>query len=169
MCQMKNLVILLLISTNLFSQVIVVHSKNDKRLLAYKDSMECYLHGLREVDVAKKIKNREDTAEGRVSYNYINKFYLKLNQNIKPILTVRNLDVAHKIKIDGYYLTTYIWYPELWQKPVCRVIYEPIKQIVKTDTVKPPKKNVFIYTLNGQTVSREQFERFYGRKTKTEN
>ncbi len=165
----KLLLIFLFISQFTFSQVIV-HSKNDPRLLAYKDSMECYICGLKQLNIAMRIKDREDIEEGRIAMNKIEKMIARLNPKIKFISCNKQFQFLYKY--DGKYTITY-WMPDIYKKPVCKVIYEPEEHIInnalkkdtttiKTDSIKKPTvKNVFIYTLNGQTVSKEQFEKVY--------
>ncbi len=180
---MKKIITLLLISTNLFSQIIV-HSKNDPRLLAYNDSMACYICGLKQLDIANKIKDRNDISEGRIAMNKINGMMAKLNPKIKFISYNKQLMFVYNEDSITIGNSTYViyqrWMPDIYKKPVCRVIYEPEERIikhtvkkdviVKTDTIKKPTiKNVFVYTLNGQVVNREQFERVYGRKTCSKN
>ncbi len=155
----KLIITLLFISKCVFSQL-VVHSKDDQRLLAYNDSMRCYHFTLKAISTARKLENNSDTSICRKARNMLLKEESKLNPKIKSIGQYEKLSIVFYIKQDKYNITTSSWSPNLYRKPK-KVIYEPIIN----DTIKKVIHN-YVYTINGKNVSKEEFERIYGKKTK---
>lgn len=179
---MKILLFIFFITSQFTFAQLVVHSKNDKRLIAYRDSVKCYLHGLNEIRIAKSIFNKEDTAIGRFYKNYVEKQMDKLNPDIKPIVKMNQYAVLYRLTplSEEYksYTITYLqetrWIPEMWKKPVVKVVYEESKKekpqplVLKKDTSGKRIYN-YVFTLNGKIVSQQEFERIYGKKIKTIN
>jgi hypothetical protein len=164
----QYLLSLILITTiNCLSQVkpIVVHSKSDKRLIAYKDSLISYLSGYEQLKVAEGIKNVEDTAEGMAAMRKIDKLRARLNPNIKyvelkPEFTFTYMKYHTDIVLFGYLhrITNYVsWNPELYKKPVQEVIYQQPVPIEKTKVDTITKKITYIYIVGGKQVTKEKW------------
>jgi len=177
----KIIFIFFIISQYTFAQL-VVHSKNDKRLIAYRDSIKCYLHGLKEVRVAKLCLSyyKNDTSIGRQWKYYIEDEQSKLNQNIKPIKQFKQYGILYNIiplyENHLFYTVTYLqevrWIPEMWKKPVIKVVYEKEKKeplVLKKDTVKKSITYRYVFRINGNQVSEKEFEKVYGRKVLNDN
>jgi len=173
----KLLIIFFIISQYTFAQLLIVHSKNDKRLIAYHDSVKCYLHGLNEVRIAKSIRSKNDTAIGRFYKIFIENETDKLNPDIKPIAQLNQYAVLYRLRIitTEYYLFYTLtsleetrWIPEMWKKPVIKVVYEELKkEKPKKFIASKTDKKKFIryeYRINGSQVSKEAFEKVYGRR-----
>ncbi len=173
----KLLFIFFIISQYTFAQLIV-HDRNDKKLIAYRDSVKCYLHGLNEIRIAKSINraNKNDTAIGRFYKYYVETEMEKLNPDIKPIVQLNQYAVLYKLRPISeehelytlIYLEQVSWIPEMWKKPVVKVVYEELKKekpkplVLKKDTSKI--KYNYVFTLNGKIVSQQEFENIYGKK-----
>ena len=177
----KLLLIFFIISQYTFAQLLIVHSKNDKRLIAYHDSVKCYLHGLNEIRIAKSIIKKNDTAIGRFYKNFVENESDKINPDIKPIAKINQYAVLFKLRQISeehvFYTVIYLeevrWIPEMWKKPVIKVVYEELKKekpqqlVLKKDTSK--RIYNYVFTLNGKIVSHEEFEKFYGKKIAIKN
>jgi len=168
---MKTLLIIFLFISQLVYSQLIVHDKNDPRLIAYKDSVNSYLYGLKELRVAKMIHDKNDTAIGRYYYISLNKEMKMLNKNIKPLYSLEKYGVLYCLIESNFYIQTCVWHPEIWKKPVIKVIYEKPKKVkkeplvLKKDTAKSKSITYrYVFRINGKVVTEEEFEKVYGRK-----
>jgi hypothetical protein len=159
----KIVIIFLFFNKCLFSQLIV-HSINDKRLIAYNDSLNLYLHGLKELELAKILVNKKNITIGKYAFVRLNKELLLLNKKIKPLYYVKKYGVTYA-QTSAWNST---WYPEIWKNPVIKVVYTKIdtktKFVSKKDTTKKLTVYGCIFRINGRQVSEKEFEKIYGRK-----
>lgn len=173
---MKNIILITLLFTASlsFSQVLIVHDPADKRLASYKDSMDCYLHGLKEKHLA-EIINREDTCAGRIAHSIVERYLKTLNQNIEPVANLWELRCAYSRTESIYGIIGKDWIPQRWKKPTT-VIYKP-EEVKQLAVVKKPKpvvkkqpvkektvKQINVYTINGHVVTQTEFTKFKSMK-----
>ncbi len=162
---MKPFYLILFISllSNIRSQpVVFVSDKNDVRLKAYTDSLNCWVFGNEQLKRAKLVKDRNNIAEGnrymQWMENYIKVF--GINTNIQPDYYIEKYSLRFKIIKTGI-IREWLWRPDIYIKPAVIVAYKPKQpEIVKpvstapkpaAKTTAPTKKVNIIY----KTVSKD--------------
>jgi hypothetical protein len=141
--------IIVFISSVADATTMTVYSKSDRRLKWYKDSMDCYKFGLWQVQLAKSMKDRTDTAEGRKVYDKIEKRSRQMNPYIKPIGCLDGLAFFYD-ELDDFWGTTSYWSADIYMKPRVTVLYKDtaiknvvvVKSVTEIITSPAPEKKI---------------------------
>lgn len=190
--RIETFIFLVIINLQSFAKIIEVSSIKDDRYLAYKDSMNSYLCGLYQIEIATKIKNRDDVNEGKIAIDKINKRRKSLNSNIKSIGMRESLIFIYeiseyKIVSQKEISKTTIaikkialikrWIPDVYAKPINIVIlYKPIKKIKRilinyipqnaiiVELIIPKQQVESLMMPSGTYMRKEDFKKRYGTK-----
>lgn len=144
---MKNILLLftVMISVTGFSKTIIVNDQNDKRLLAFTDSMECYKFGIWQQENIKKVKSPDD---GRAFYLQA----LEYQKQIGSKYVTRAISLGDAVFLFADSKGSYGWRVAYFKKPVDTVIYKSESAVT------------YIWMPSGAKMSKDDFIERYGKE-----